>query len=327
MIATIVGTTLIGLVIGGLFMLGAGVLIGHWLGRQSAPKPDESAQTQQVLQHLSQLTESLSGDCSNHNRLMRAVAAEVDRLGDSADASTLRQVLDELNATNRDLRIKLGQMHHELEGKSLEVLNLVSESRTDAMTGLPNRRCFDENILHRISELSRYGGELSFVILDVDHFKKFNDTYGHLLGDAVLKAVANIMLQTVRESDVPTRLGGEEFGVLMPAVGLGEAARAAERLRQAIEKCSVEFEGQPLRVSASIGVTQVQAHDHPEHVIERADQALYAAKEAGRNAVWLWENESCRAYLKSKDPLANVPAEMRKSGEILRQTLLAAVEQ
>lgn len=302
---------------------GAGIAIGLWWVRRY-PAADGSAQTRELMKHLSQLTLGLNGDCSKHQRLMMAVSAEVERIGDTSDTSALRQMLDELNVANRDLREKLGAMQSELDGKAQEVQTLVSESRTDVLTGLPNRRCFNENILHRISEIGRHGGELSFAILDVDFFKKFNDTYGHLVGDEVLRVVAKAMQETVRDSDIAVRLGGEEFGVLMPSAGLLEAGRAAERFRQAIERCGVPFEGKMLKVTASFGVTQVSAVDHVEHVVERADQALYAAKEGGRNAVWLWENGQLRPLLKKP---GNVPVTMKKSSESLRESLLATIEE
>ena len=307
----------------GCLIFGAGVALGHWLSSGKGSGVDESAQAREMMKHLSQLAMGLNGDCSNYQRLVSAVSDEVDRIGDTSDTTALRHMLDELNVANRDLRQKLGVMQSELDGKTLEVQTLASESRTDVLTGLPNRRCFNESIVHRISEIARYGGDLSFAILDVDHFKKFNDTYGHLVGDEVLKTVARAIQETVRESDVAVRLGGEEFGVLMPAVGLLEAGRAADRFRQAIERCSVPFEGQLLRVTASFGVTQVTAGDHPEHVVERADQALYAAKEGGRNAVWLWDDGQLRPL--SKKPTA-LPVAMKKSSDTLRESLLAALE-
>lgn len=304
-------------------IFGAGIAFGSWWSGRNKPGIDESALARESMKHLAELTVGLKGDCSNYQRLVSAVSAEVDRIGDTSDTTALRQMLDELNVTNRDLRHKLGAMQSELDGKSQEVEALVSESRTDVLTGLPNRRCFNESILHRISELGRYGGELSFAILDVDHFKKFNDTYGHLLGDEVLKTVAKAMQETVRDSDIAVRLGGEEFGVLMPAAGLAEAARAADRLRQAIERCQVPFEGKMLRVTASFGVTQVDSMDHVEHVVERADQSLYAAKEGGRNAVWFWENGKPRALAPKP---GTVPAVMKKSSDSLRESLLATIE-
>lgn len=303
---------------------GAGIAGGVWWCKHQKPGIDESAVAREAMKHLAELAVGLKGDCSNYQRLVSAVSAEVDRIGDTSDTTALRQMLDELNVTNRDLRQKLGAMQSELDGKAQEVEALVSESRTDVLTGLPNRRCFNESILHRISELGRYGGELSFAILDVDHFKKFNDTYGHLLGDEVLKTVAKAMQETVRDSDIAVRLGGEEFGVLMPAAGLAEAGRAADRLRQAIERCQVPFEGKMLRVTASFGVTQVDSLDHVEHVVERADQALYAAKEGGRNAVWLWENDKPRPFLKKTTA---IPPAMKKSSDSLRESLLATIEE
>lgn len=307
----------------GLGLLAASFSLGLWLGRRPVVGGDDSVQAREVLQHLSQLAAGMEGDYSNYQRLMHSLSAEVERMGETADTSALRQMLDELNVRNRELKIKLSGMQAELDGKAQEVQTLVSESRTDALTGLPNRRCFNENIEQRTKELGRYGGELSFVILDIDHFKRFNDSYGHLLGDEVLRTVAEVMQATVRDSDIPFRLGGEEFAVLMPAVGLMEAGKGAERLRQAIEQCRVEHEGQSLRVTASFGVTQVAAGDHAETVVERADQAMYAAKEASRNAVWLWENNQYRPLIKTKN---SVPAGMKASADSLRESLLAAID-
>jgi diguanylate cyclase len=316
------GLWLILCLVSGAFVFAAGAVFGYWWVRRQ-PAIDESAQAREMMKHLSQLAVDLNGDCSNYQRLVSAVSEEVDRMGESSDTSALRQMLDELNVANQDLRQKLGVMRSELDGKTQEVQTLVSESRTDVLTGLPNRRCFNENMQHRISELGRHGGELSFAILDVDFFKKFNDTYGHLLGDEVLRTVSKAMQETVRDSDVAVRLGGEEFGVLLPGVGLMEAGRAADRFRQAIERCGVPFEGKMLKVTASFGVTQVLATDHVEHVLERADQALYAAKDGGRNAVWLWDDGEFRPYLKKP---GTVPVAMKKSSDSLRESLLATIE-
>lgn len=315
-------------VLAGLSLLGAGLMAGYWLARQQVPQVDPGAETRKVMRELSRLAQHLNGECSSYQLLMNAVSDEVERMGATSDTSALQRMLDELNAKNRVLRSELGNMQAELDGKTQEVQTLVSESRTDALTGLPNRRCFNEQIQHRIGELSRYGGDLCFVILDVDHFKKFNDNYGHLLGDEVLKAVGRVMQATVRDSDIPTRLGGEEFGVLMPAVGLHEAAAAADRLRRAIENCVVEHEGQALRVTASMGVTQVAPNDLIDAVVERADQALYAAKEGGRNAVWFWQDDELKPHLRVNAAASaiNVPAEMRQPSLALRESLMASLD-
>jgi len=325
--------------LGSLLIFIAGLALGRWwargrwwaLGRLWArrrqPKVgNPSVNALQMIQQMSRLAAVMSGDFSQHQKLMRSVSEEVEKLGGTVDAEALREMLGRLNAANRNLNLKLSEMQRDLDAKAAEVKSLVCESRTDALTGLPNRRSFNESIQHRIGEIRRYGGELSFVILDVDHFKNFNDTYGHLLGDDVLREVADVLSRTVRDADIATRMGGEEFGVIMPSVGLHEAGQAAERLRQAIEQCSVQYEGQRLQVTASFGVTEVHPADHPEQVIDRADQALYAAKQAQRNAVWLWDEKRLRPLLEPPRSGLAVPAEMQEPCLSLRRRLIESIE-
>ena len=152
----------------------------------------------------------------------------------------------------------------------------------DPLTELFNRRAFDTMLEREMAEWSRYGRPLSLVMLDLDHFKKVNDTHGHDAGDAVLKDLAELLRGTCRPSDLPCRWGGEEFVWLMPETNLADAQLAAERLRGAIESFDFQAIG---TMTASFGVTSAIEDDEAKHLIKRADQALYAAKEAGRNRV------------------------------------------
>lgn len=133
----------------------------------------------------------------------------------------------------------------------------------------------------------RYGNALSLFMLDIDFFKAINDTHGHRAGDAVLKALATICRQTLREVDVIGRVGGEEFAMLLPKANGTAAADVAERLRTAVEASTVEVEpGTQVRFTVSIGVTTAQTRETSiDKVIKRADEALYAAKHQGRNCV------------------------------------------
>lgn len=159
-------------------------------------------------------------------------------------------------------------------------------ARTDQLTGLPNRRYFDEQLARMLAEAERFEYSVSLVMLDIDHFKKVNDTYGHDAGDAVLKQVAGVVRERVRGIDVCARFGGEEIAVLLPNTGPGGAAGLAERLRAAIEATVVRAGGRELRVTASFGIATYpspvsRAHD----LFAAADKELYAAKAAGRNRV------------------------------------------
>jgi diguanylate cyclase len=161
------------------------------------------------------------------------------------------------------------------------------------LTGLANRRAFDDEISRRFAEWERRKTTFSLLMLDVDHFKKFNDTHGHQAGDQVLRDVAAALSQVTREMDLVARYGGEEFAVILPVTPLADALRAAERARAAIEASITRVAGADLRVTTSIGVGQISAGDTAEGLVQRADAALYAAKKAGRNRAWYHDTTQC----------------------------------
>ena len=135
------------------------------------------------------------------------------------------------------------------------------------------------------ARMERLGGPLSFIMIDLDHFKKVNDTYGHNVGDRLLQETAKALAQHCRKTDLPARYGGEEFAVLAPDQPLSGAVHLAERCRQAIEKAFLPAHGKTVRATASFGVANAPGPSSPEVLVERADEALYRAKAAGRNRV------------------------------------------
>jgi len=163
---------------------------------------------------------------------------------------------------------------------------LLRRASTDQLTGVGNRAAFDERLRLELERAERTERPVVLLLTDVDHFKWFNDTYGHQAGDAVLKAVAEALARTVRKIDYVARYGGEEFAVIAPECPGQAGAKLAERLRRAVEIVSVEWNGQPLGVTASIGGAVArwpEAPADPDSLINAADQRLYQAKEAGRN--------------------------------------------
>jgi len=158
---------------------------------------------------------------------------------------------------------------------------------TDLLTGLLNRRFFENTIEEEIERMKRTGQEAGLILLDIDMFKRFNDRYGHRFGDEVLKAVAQTAHDELRSPfDRVGRWGGEEFVILINAVTSEQVSLIAERLRCRIENMVVEFEGKRAKVTASFGCAQLTANDQIHNVLERADQALYIAKDIGRNRVY-----------------------------------------
>jgi diguanylate cyclase (GGDEF)-like protein len=163
---------------------------------------------------------------------------------------------------------------------------LRERAERDALTGLPNRGAFDEKMREEIALFRRYHRPVSVIVIDVDHFKTVNDTYGHDAGDVVLRQVARILAASIRETDFAARLGGEEFAVILPETELSQAVDTADRIRVAVERGSIEYEGQTLSVRASAGVSACPTVVRdPATLLTSADTALYASKQGGRNRV------------------------------------------
>ena len=176
---------------------------------------------------------------------------------------------------------------HDVTDEHEERERLLEEASTDGLTGIANRRHFDEFLSQQVASADRYGTPLSLVTLDLDHFKRLNDRYGHPAGDEVLRAVAAVLREVARESDLVARHGGEEFALVLPQTNEAGALMAAERCAEAIRSAEIHHDGQTLRVTASFGVVTFDqiAHRDADGLLEAADKAVYAAKGAGRNAV------------------------------------------
>ena len=163
---------------------------------------------------------------------------------------------------------------------------LAEQARTDSLTGALNRRAMEEVALRETSRSIRNGNPLCMIVLDIDHFKRINDTHGHAAGDRVLKALVQQVRVTLRGSDLMARTGGEEFTILLPDTPAATGVVAAERLRRAIEALEVPFDVKSIRFTVSAGVAQFDPGQGDwENMMRRADSAMYDAKERGRNAV------------------------------------------
>ena len=170
---------------------------------------------------------------------------------------------------------------------AIENANLYWQATTDRMTKLFSHHYFQQNLEDEIARAHRYGTTLSLIMFDIDHFKKFNDTYGHLQGDLIIKEIAKILRASVRTIDFTARYGGEEFAVILPEVNLKGAVVVAERIRRTIEAHSFSGEEGPLFVTVSIGVAEFKPARmrSASQLIADADKALYQSKEMGRNRV------------------------------------------
>ena len=157
-------------------------------------------------------------------------------------------------------------------------------SITDELTGLSNRRCFDTTFEKEFLRASRYSNKLTLVMFDIDHFKSVNDTYGHQCGDFILKQVANAALQTFRKTDTVFRYGGEEFAVILTETDINQSIIPLERFRKTVQTLGLNYQGQEVNITVSIGACQLTSEmATKEEFLQKTDEALYEAKNSGRN--------------------------------------------
>jgi diguanylate cyclase len=233
-----------------------------------------------------------AGSASNYTESLTTVS---NRLGTAKDREGLRAIVETLVATatemkesNQALEERLNASREEINQLQENLATVRSESLTDPLTGLANRKHFDTQLANAMSEAIERSEALSLVMTDIDHFKTFNDTWGHLTGDQVLRLVAMSLKQNVKGQDLATRYGGEEFAVILPNTVLRSALTVADHIRRAVmsKELLKRSTGQNLgRVTISLGVATAHKGDTAQSLIARADACLYAAKRNGRNRV------------------------------------------
>ncbi|WP_085647181.1 MULTISPECIES: GGDEF domain-containing protein [unclassified Pseudomonas] len=187
----------------------------------------------------------------------------------------------------KSLAERVAHMEQEAQGYREHLEEQRQKALIDPLTGLPNRAAWTERLEYEITQWQQHGNTLSLAMLDLDHFKRINDNYGHLAGDKVLKIIATVLRKRLRGSDFIARFGGEEFVLLLPATPPAVGAKLLETLRAAIEACPFHFKGERVTITVSMGLAAFRPGEHSDLVLKRADQALYRAKNAGRNRVEL----------------------------------------
>jgi diguanylate cyclase len=282
--------------------LGVGFAAGVWffgakMARPDLPQPTKKPPTPaedaklvaernaMAASRVADLAQNVASDVGDHAAKMKAISADlagIDRQSEGANAAVFT-AMDQIIAANSELQQRLEQAEKQLAVQAAEIKTHESEARTDSLTGLSNRRAFDDELKRRLNEWLRDNTPSTLILLDIDFFKKFNDTHGHQVGDQVLRCVAKVLAKQSRERDVPCRYGGEEFAIILPATDAICACKVADRVRAAIEASTIDYAGKSLKVTCSLGVAQLQAADDVARLIRRADDALYTSKKAGRN--------------------------------------------
>jgi len=199
----------------------------------------------------------------------------------------------EIQKVNSAVRDQLAESEIKLNQANEKILRLEQnlemaqqEKSTDQLTQIFNRRFFDETMDKTISNFERYGEESALIMMDIDHFKIFNDTYGHLAGDQVIRTVADITKESVRIGDIVARYGGEEFVVILNHASLKDAAKVAETIRKNVKEHEFGVGGKTVHATVSLGVAEFARGDTSKKVVERSDKRLYRAKNNGRDCVF-----------------------------------------
>ncbi len=239
----------------------------------------------EFVTYVRSVATTVDGNMGRHITQVAAINEDVvNNVG--KDPRVVLLAAKRLLEANVHLQEELHSAREQISQKQQQIESYMTEARTDSLTGLCNRRAFDHEIRRQFSQRQRQGSVFSLLLLDIDHFKLFNDYHGHQVGDEMLRQVATTFDRTMREMDLVCRYGGEEFAIILPGTHLKEALRAAQRAHAAVEQVSYRVEGADLRVSVSIGVAEVLPDESVEAFIKRGDDALYSAKQAGRNCIY-----------------------------------------
>jgi diguanylate cyclase len=271
----------------------AGFFLGHnWSkGQEGSFAQKERQTTLKVLVELLKAAERLDCDVQSHNSEIQESAEHVGSLQVTGEMETVKQALlghmAALLASNKRLQDDVVCTRYRVEEQAQEIDAVRREARTDALTTVANRKAFDEK-LHLLLVAGQRGEEpFVLMLLDLDQFKRINDSHGHLGGDRVLSKVGGWLKDWVREGDFVGRYGGDEFAILLPRTELSVGMELAEtvRCRVADQASRVALRGEQVSVSLSIGVAAPCEGDTAESLLHRADHALYKSKRLGRNQV------------------------------------------
>ena len=263
---------------------------------QRKPKKDgrEIRYAREVLGRLHDLAAHVAADVDEHTSRVEEINEEL-LSSPSQETEEVVSVVSKLLQANNRMQEQLASADEKLRQQAEQIESKAMEARTDVLTGLANRRAFDAEMAHRLAEFERHGRTFSVIMIDVDRFKSFNDTHGHQAGDAVLSGLGSVLGDSSRELDLVARYGGEEFSIVLPDAGVSNASLAAERVRKTIEAARFRFRATDLHVTVSMGVAELVPQEKVAGLIERADAALYASKEAGRNRVSWHDGEKIQS--------------------------------
>jgi len=273
-----------------------GLVAGFFLGRSTnSSRKGSSAERERlaalrVLSELLEATQSLTDDVNLRNTEIRQVEQDLTGIHVDGDLRRIQQALlhqvEEVLKSNLQLENDLTITRLQVEEQAREIDRTRQEARTDELSGVANRKAFDEKLMLMLAALRKRGEQFALVLTDVDHFKWVNDTHGHQAGDNVIAHVGAFLKSCLRERDFVGRYGGDEFAILLGGAGAAEAMKIAERIRIQVAHCNFDIGAtEKASITFSMGVAAPLLDDGPAQLLDRADRGLYEAKRQGRNQV------------------------------------------
>jgi len=295
--------------------LTCGYFIGRWYTMHAEPKRlrRDREKTLAAMVKLLDSTKELNADVDHHNSTLNSAKQELGDIETGGDFSNLQSMLmsniEQVVESNRRLEHDLVVSQYKLKAQAQELGRSRDEARTDALCKVGNRKAVDETLTYMVSRYQSKNISFGLMLIDVDHFKRINDTFGHTAGDEVLSSIAIALKECVRPTDFVGRLGGDEFVILLGGLAAENARPVGDRIRAAIELFDFSINANDMSTVAtlSMGLAIVRPADTTETIYKRSDAALYRAKELGRNRLFT-VIEDGDLQLDGNSSMAAVPA-------------------